>query len=50
MFNKFKLILSLKQIYGLTIILFLLLFGSLLESFALISIIPLLELILDILL
>ena len=47
MFNKFKLILSLKQIYGLTIILFLLLFGSLLESFALISIIPLLELILD---
>ena len=47
MLNKLKQILSNKQIYGLIILLFLLLFGTVLESFALLSLIPILELILD---
>ncbi len=47
MLNKLKQILSYKQIYGLIILSFLLLFGTVLESFALLSLIPILELILD---
>ena len=47
MLNKLKQILSNKQIYGLIILVFLLLIGTVLESFALLSLIPILELILD---
>ncbi|MDC1489588.1 ABC transporter ATP-binding protein/permease [Flavobacteriaceae bacterium] len=47
MLNKLKQILSNKQIYGLIILVFLLLIGTILESFALLSLIPILELILD---
>jgi len=47
MLNRLKQILSNKQIYGLIILVFLLLIGTVLESFALLSLIPILELILD---
>lgn len=47
MLNRLKQILSNKQIHGLIILVFLLLIGTVLESFALLSLIPILELILD---